>query len=69
MKIDTQGHELPILKGSVDYLYNAIGLEIEVEFAQLYRNQPLFNQVDTLVGRMISSFLTSDVISGREREV
>lgn len=49
MKIDTQGHELPILKGSVDYLYNAIGLEIEVEFAQLYRNQPLFNQVDTFV--------------------
>lgn len=49
MKVDTQGHELPILKGSVDYLTNAIGLEIEVEFAQLYKDQPLFNQVDTFV--------------------
>ena len=49
MKIDTQGTELPILKGSVDYLYNAIGLEIEVEFAQLYKHQPLFNEVDTFV--------------------
>ena len=49
MKIDTQGTELPILKGSVDYLYNAIGLEIEVEFAQQYKNQPLFNEVDTFV--------------------
>lgn len=46
MKIDTQGHELPILKGSVDNLDKVIGLEIEVEFAELYENQPLFNEVD-----------------------
>lgn len=46
IKLDTQGSELPILKGAMSYLENVIGLEIEVEFAQLYRNQPLFGDVD-----------------------
>lgn len=49
IKIDTQGYELPILKGSIDYLDNVIGLELEVEFAKLYKNQPLFNEVDSFV--------------------
>ncbi len=49
IKIDTQGHELPILKGGVDYLDNAIGLELEVEFAPLYEKQPLFSEVDSFV--------------------
>jgi len=49
IKIDTQGYELPILKGSADYLDNVIGLELEVEFVQLYENQPLFNEVDRFV--------------------
>jgi FkbM family methyltransferase len=49
IKIDTQGYELPILKGGGDYLDNAIGLELEVEFAPLYKNQPLFNEVDSFV--------------------
>ena len=49
IKIDTQGYELPILQGATDYLDNVIGLELEVEFAPLYKNQPLFNQVDSFV--------------------
>jgi FkbM family methyltransferase len=49
IKIDTQGYELPILQGSVGYLDNVIGLELEVEFAPLYKNQPLFNEVDSFV--------------------
>ena len=49
IKIDTQGYELSILKGSIDYLNNTIGLEVEVEFAQLYENQPLFNEVDRFI--------------------
>lgn len=49
IKIDTQGYELPILKGSIDYLKNTIGLELEVEFVQLYKNQPLFKEVDDFV--------------------
>lgn len=49
IKIDAQGSELSILKGSLDYLDKVIGLELEVEFAPLYENQPLFNDVDSLV--------------------
>ena len=49
MKIDTQGHELSILKGSVDYLENLVGLEVEVEFVPLYKDQPLFNDVDIFI--------------------
>jgi len=49
MKIDAQGYELAILKGSAEYLQNAIGLEVEVEFAELYRDQPLFPEVDDFV--------------------
>jgi FkbM family methyltransferase len=51
IKIDTQGHELPILQGSVNSLNSVIGLEIEVEFASIYKNQPLFNEVDSFVRR------------------
>ena len=49
IKIDTQGHELPILKGSQKTLDNVIGLELEVEFAQIYQDQPLFHDVDSFV--------------------
>ena len=49
IKIDTQGHELPILEGGVDCLGKAIGLELEVEFAPLYEKQSLFGEVDSFV--------------------
>lgn len=46
IKIDTQGHELPILSGSSDYIDKVVGLEIEVEFIELYKGQPLFYDVN-----------------------
>ena len=46
IKIDTQGYELSILQGGTSYLKNAVGMELEVEFAQMYENQPLFADVD-----------------------
>ena len=49
IKIDTQGYELKILNGSVENLDKVIGLELEVEFAPLYENQPLFGDVDSFV--------------------
>jgi FkbM family methyltransferase len=49
MKIDVQGHELAILKGSSEYLDNLIGLEIEVEFVPIYKEQPLFSEVNEFV--------------------
>ena len=49
IKIDVQGHELPILKGSDEYLKNVIGMEVEVEFVEVYENQPLFFEVDYFI--------------------
>jgi len=49
IKIDTQGYELAILKGGTRYLDGVTGLEIEVEFSQLYENQPLFDEVDRFI--------------------
>lgn len=49
VKIDTQGAELNILKGAADYLDSVIGLELEVEFLEVYKGQPLFSDVDSFV--------------------
>jgi len=47
LKVDTQGSELFILEGATYSLENYIfGVEVEVEFFELYKNQPLFSDVD-----------------------
>jgi len=47
LKIDTQGSELAILTGGQYFLDNRIiGLKIEVEFLEIYCEQPLFLDVD-----------------------
>ncbi len=49
-KIDVQGAELEILKGGEMYFKkHLIGLEVEVEFASIYTDQPLFSQVDAYI--------------------
>ena len=49
IKIDTQGYELSILKGSSGCIENIIGLDVEVEFEPMYIGQPLFSEVDSYV--------------------
>jgi len=49
IKIDAQGHELAVLQGARKSLAKAIGLEVEVEFLQVYQNQPLFADIDQVV--------------------
>lgn len=46
IKIDTQGHELAILEGAVQTLEDVIGIELEIEFLEMYEGQPLFNEVN-----------------------
>jgi len=49
-KVDVQGAELAVLQGGLVHLRkNLIGLEVEVEFAPIYSEQPLFGEVDTFV--------------------
>lgn len=45
IKIDTEGSELDILKGSNKTLSNVFGLEVECSFNQLREKQPLFEDV------------------------
>ena len=45
VKIDTQGSELNILKGSNKSLEEILGLEIECEFFKIYENQPLYEDI------------------------
>ena len=45
-KLDTQGSELDILEGAPGVLAGILGLEVEVQFAPLYRDSPVFADVD-----------------------
>ncbi len=50
IELDTQGSELDILKGAETFLKNTVlGLRVEVEFSPIYKNQPLFSDVDSFV--------------------
>lgn len=50
LKVDTQGSELYVLRGATELIDSFIfGINIEVEFAPLYQDQPLFNDVDTFL--------------------
>lgn len=50
MELDTQGSELDILNGAKRLLATSVlGLRIEVEFNPIYKEQPLFSDVDSFV--------------------
>jgi FkbM family methyltransferase len=49
LKLDTQGSELDILRGSINSLSAACMIDIEVEFNPIYRGQALFGDVDVFL--------------------
>ena len=65
LKLDTQGSEAEILTHARETLKNCLIIQTEVEFVQLYEDQPLFADVDQLLrghGFMFHRFLG---LSGR----
>lgn len=53
IKVDTQGSELSIFQGAKELLDKYIfGIEVEVEFAPIYKGQPLFTEVDGYLRQM-----------------
>jgi len=61
IKIDTEGSELNILKGSKDTLSNVFGLEVECAFYQLREDQPLFDEVRSYLESL--DFIFVDFVS------
>lgn len=57
IKIDTEGSELEILKGSSQTLKNTFGLEIECSFHQIRKDQPLFEEVRDYLKNMDFMFI------------
>jgi len=52
IKLDTQGSELQILEGGrKGAVPRAFGMQIEVEFIEMYKNQPLFRDIDAFMDR------------------
>ena len=50
MKVDVQGGELQVIRGGGEFLKdNLIGIEVEVEFLEMYKNQPLFGDVEKYI--------------------
>jgi protein O-GlcNAc transferase len=56
LKIDVQGAEQLVLQNASRILQDALLVEVEVEFVPLYRDQPLFADVDTLLRLPVFSF-------------
>jgi FkbM family methyltransferase len=49
LKIDVQGGELLVLQGAVQRLRDVLVVHTEVEFLPLYKKQPLFADIDSLL--------------------
>ncbi len=49
IKIDIQGAELDVFRGGVECLKKVLTIITEVEFVELYKNQPLFGDVNTFL--------------------
>ena len=45
IKLDVQGAELLVLENALQKISNAVVIETEVEFVEIYRNQPLFGDI------------------------
>ncbi len=58
IKLDVQGAELEILEGTGKIFDNVVGMNIEVWFVPVYKNQPLFADLDKFIRRKKFDFFS-----------
>jgi FkbM family methyltransferase len=64
LQIDVQGADIQVLKGAQSLLQRSVlAVQIEVEFSQLYANQPLFAEVDQFLRSQ--GFMLFDLLPSR----
>lgn len=49
LKMDIQGSELKVLENGVNVLNSTVLVQVEVEFVEMYKDQPLFSDVDSFL--------------------
>jgi FkbM family methyltransferase len=49
LKVDVQGAEILVFQGALECLKTALVVDVEVDFIPLYKNQPLFADVDAFL--------------------
>jgi len=65
LKLDIQGAELMALEAAVSALANTVAIQIEVSFLPIYKNQPLFADVDAFLREHGFSFHTMVGVGSR----
>ncbi len=65
IKIDIQGAELDVFRGGTETLANVSGIVTEVEFVELYENQPLFGDVSAFLAEQGLGFHKFVGVAGR----
>jgi len=68
MKIDVQGYELKVLEGSEASLKEMLGLEIEIEFFEMYKNQCSFGEIKDFLQQRELEFIDFTTICRWERD-
>jgi FkbM family methyltransferase len=56
LKVDVQGAELLVFQGAVSMLNDVLVIQTEVEFVTLYKQQPLFSDIDSFLRSQGFSF-------------
>ncbi len=65
IKVDVQGGEVGVFAGAAELLKGIVAIETEVEFVPLYKNQPLFAEVDQLLRKNGFAFHRFREVCGR----
>lgn len=65
VKVDVQGAELDVFRGATNVLEDAVIVHTEIEFVPLYRDQPLFADVDQQLRKHGFLFHRFSTISSR----